>query len=163
MSEDAARLNEPAKTAKWNLSLAEAFHVLGRRFRLCARVAVVLLYGFFLLVTLLALQVATLELTDRLNIFPLYGFFFMNVLCGVFLSWFIVRSWKRSTVRYPGTLRLASVLPGVLGRLRAALMGVLNIEPKAQTRTQGKRVAVLLIIKRQASAESKQQSRAVAA
>jgi hypothetical protein len=165
MSEEAATFYAPAKAAVgWDLSLGAAFRVLGSKLHLCARVAVVLVFGCFLVVTLFALQVAALELSDRLNIFPLYGFFFINLLCGLFLFWFIVRSRKRSSLSRPGAVRIAGASPIRFGRWWGATMAVLNLQKvKAPTQTQGQPVAVLLIIKRQASVESDQKRRVAAA
>ncbi len=165
MREEATTYYAPTRTsARRSFWPAEAFRVIARRFRLCARVAVFLVLGCLLLASSFALQVAALVLSDRLNIFPLYGFFFINLICGLFLSWFIVRSRKHSPLRNQDAVRSAAASPGRLARLWAGVVGVLNLQrAKAQIQTKGKPVAVLLIIKRQASVESKQKSHAASA
>lgn len=165
MREEAATYYAPTRpSVRRYFSLAEAFRVLGRRFRLCARVVGVLVFGCFLLVSLFALQVAVLELSDRLNIFPFHGFFFINLVCGLFLSWLIVRSRKRSSLRNQDAVRFAAASRGRFGRVWGGGTALLNLQKaKAKTQTKGKPVAVLLIIKRQASVVSKQKSHAASA
>ena len=165
MNEDVTTFNAPANTSGWrSLSSAETFRVLGKTFRLCARVATVVLCGCFLLVLLFALQVAALELSDRLNIFLLYGFFFINLLCGLFLTWLIVKLRTFSPLSNQGVVRTALAKPRRLRRLWAGILGVLSTnKAKAQALTAAKPVAVLLIIRRQARVESKQKSRAASA
>lgn len=162
MNEDATTFNAPANASGWrSLSSAETFRALGRLFCLCARVVGVFLCDCFLLVLLFALQVAALELSDRLNIFPLYGFFFSNLLCGLFLTWRIFKSRNFYPLSNQGVVRTTLATPRRLRRLWAGILGVLSMtKAKAQTQTIAKPVAILLIIKRQARVETKQQSRA---
>lgn len=165
MNEDVNTFNTPANTSGWrSLPSAETLRVPARTFRLFARVVGVVSFGCLLLVSLFALQVAALELSDRLNIFPLYGFFSINLLCGLFLTWLIVKSRRVSSITNQDVVRTALAKPGRLRRLWAGMLGVLSInKAKAQTRTAAQPVAVLLIIKRQARVESEQKSRAASA
>lgn len=165
MNEDVNTFNTPANTSGWrSLSSVETFRVPVRTFRLVARVVGVVLFGCFLLILLFALQVAALELSDRLNIFPLYGFFLINLLCGLFLTWLIVKSRSVSSISNQGVVRTVLAKPRWLRRLWVGILGVLSInKAKAQTPTAAKPVAVLLIIKRQARVESEQKSHAASA
>jgi hypothetical protein len=165
MKEDANTFNTPANTSGWrSLSLTETFRVTARTFRLFARVVGVVLFGCLTLISLFALQVAALELSDRLNIFPLYGFFSINLLCGLFLTWLIVKSRSVSSTSNQGVVRTAIVKPRRSRKLWAGILGVLSVnKAKAQTPTAARPVAVLLIIKRQAQVESKRESRAASA
>jgi hypothetical protein len=165
MNHDVTTFNAPAHaSARRSLWSAEIFCALGRTLVLCAREVGVVLCGCFLLVLLFALQIAALELSDRLNIFPLYGFFFINFLCGLFLTWLIVKSRNFSSRSNQGVVRMALVKPRRLRRLWAGILGVLSItKAKARTQTSVKPVAVFLIIKRQARVESKQKSHAASA
>jgi hypothetical protein len=127
-------------------------------------VAGVLLFGCILLVSLFALQIAALELSDRLNIFPLYGFFIINLLSGLFLIGLIYISRKFSSRLNQDAVQRSSVSPNRLRRFWADLIGGLKIHKvKARTQPAPKPVAVLLIIKRQASEEPKPKSRVVTA
>ena len=165
MSEDSATFYAPAKTSvRWNLSPTETFRALGRRLGLYARVTGVLVFGCFLLASLLALQVAALELSDRLNIFSLYGFFIINLICGLFLSWFLVHSRKQSPLRNQDVGQTGTASSVRLGSLWAEVIGALNIQKaESQSRAKSKPVAVLLIIKRQASVEAKERRHAASA
>jgi hypothetical protein len=165
MNEDVTTFNAPANTSAWrSLWSAETFRAVARILFLCAREVGVVLCGCFLLVSLFSLQVAALEVSDRLNIFPLYGFFFINLFCGLFLTWLIVKLRNFSSLSNQGVVRRALVSPRRLRRLWTGILGVLSItKPKAQTQTTVKPVAVLLIIKRQARVESKQKSHAASA
>lgn len=165
MSEDSATFYAPAKTSvRWNLSPTETFRALGRRLGLYARVTGVLVFGCFLLASLLALQVAALELSDRLNIFSLYGFFIINLICGLFLSWFLVRSRKQSSLRNQDVGQTGTASSGRLGSLWSEVIGALNIQKaESRTRAKSKPVAVLLIIKRRASVEAKERRHAASA
>lgn len=162
---DVTTFNAPANTSPWrSLPSAETFCALGRTFRLCARGVAFILCGCSVLVLLFALQVAALELSDRLNIFPLYGFFFINLLCGLFLTWHIIKSRSLSFLSIQGVVQTAVSKPRRLRRLWAGILGVLSItKATAATQTTAKPVAVLLIIKRQARVESKQKSHAASA
>ena len=165
MNEDVNTFNTPANTSGWrSLSSAETFRVPARTFRLFARVVGVVLFGCLTLVSLFALQVAALELSDRLNIFPLYGFFLINILCGLFLTWLIVKSRSFSSLSNRSVVRLGFAKSRRLRKLWAGILGVLSInKAKAQAPTAAKPVAVLLIIKRQARVESEQKSRTASA
>jgi hypothetical protein len=165
MNEDVTTFNAPANTPAWrSLWSAETFRALGRILFLCAREVGVVLCGCFLLILLFSLQVAALELSDRLSIFPLYGFFFINLFCGLFLTCLIIKSRDSSSLLNQGVVRTALVKPLGLRRLWAGILGILSItKAKAQTQTTVKPVAVLLIIKRQARVESKQKSHAASA
>ena len=162
---DATTFNAPANNyGGRSFWAAENLRALGRAFRALARVAGVVLCGCFLLALLFAFQVAALELSDHFDIFPLYGFFFINVFCGLFLTWRIVKSRNFSSLSNQGVVRIAVVKARRLRRVWAGILGVLNItKAKAQTQTTVKPVAVLLIIKRQARVESKQKSHAASA
>jgi hypothetical protein len=165
MNEDVTTFNAPANTSGGrSLWPAETFLALGRIMFLCVREVGVVLCGCFLLILLFSLQVAALEVSDRLNIFPLFGFFSINLFCGLFLTWLIVKSRNSSSLSNRDLIRAASVKPRLLRRLWAGISGVLSINrTNAQTRTTVKPVAVLLIIKRQARVESKQKSHAASA
>ena len=165
MNEEVTTFNSPANTSAWrSIPSAEPFRALRNRFRLFAHIAGVILCGCFFLVILFALQVAVLELSDRLNIFPLYSFFSINLLCGLFLIWLIVKSRNFSSLSNQVVVPTTLVKLRRLRRLWAGILGVLNIsKAKAPTHKTAKPVAVLLIIKREAIVESKQKSHAASA
>lgn len=162
MNEDVNTFNTPANNSCWrNLSSADTFRVLTKTIRIVARQGGTALFGCLTLASLFALQISALELSDRLNIFPLFGFFLINLLCGLFLTWFIVKSRSVSSISNQGVVLTALAKPRRLRRLWAGIMSVLNInKAKAETPMAAKPVAVLLIIKRQAMVESEQKSRA---
>lgn len=165
MNDDATSFYTPTKTPVWSYPLlAGTFRVAVRKVRVCTRVAAVFLFGCFVLSSFVALQVAALELSDRLDVFPLYGFFFINLICGLFLSWFIARSREHTSLRDQEVVGVASAYRRRFARLWPSVMGALKTRrAKALRQEKRKRVAVLLIIKRQASVESKQKSHAAAA
>jgi hypothetical protein len=124
----------------------------------------VLTFGGFLLASLFALQVAALELSDRLGVFPPYGFFGFNVLCGLALTGFIYTSHRLAARPRTSADWAASGRPNRLRNLGQALSGILNAQRvKAETQTANRKVAVLLIIKRQAREEPKPKSQAASA
>jgi hypothetical protein len=153
MSEEAATLNASANSSGWrDASPAAAPLTRVRWLRLYVRAAAVALSGGFLLASFFALQVAALEVSDRLNIFPLHGLLFINLLCGLCLSYYVVKSRKPSSVRR----RAAGRVPGMARRRSiggwAGVASFLNI-PRAGnlTRAKARPAAVLLIIKRRAA------------
>lgn len=165
MSEDADQQQAPMKTSvRRHLPLAVVFRFLGRIIGLSTRVASILVCGCLLLVSLFSLQVAGLELSDRLDLFPLYGFYFVNLSCGLFLSWFIVRPRKHTFVRNQNVARVASVPFSWFARFLVKAKCALHTqETKRVTQTKIKPIAVLLIIKRQASVDSEQKIHAASA
>lgn len=147
MSVDAATNHTPPKApGPRKRSPAEAFYAFGRR----ARPAGVLLLGCLLLGSLLVAQVGALELSDRLGIFPLYGFFFVNLLCGLLLSGSIYVSRKYSSCPSEASAWASSASPLRPTNLRVGRFGVPNSRGAAAvTPPPPKPVAVLLIIRRQ--------------
>lgn len=161
MNQDTTTFNAPANTyGGRSLSSTENLRAVGSTLRLGARVAGVVLCGCFLLGLLFAIQVAALELSDRFNIFPLYGFFVINLICGLFLTWRIVKPRLSNQRVVPTTL----ATPGRSRRLWAGMLDVVSTtKANSKTQTTGKPVAVLLIIKRNARVESKEKSHAASA
>jgi cell division protein FtsL len=162
MNEDTATISASERSSDRKFqSSAIAVSTLVRKLLYCARLAAAVLVGCLLLI---ALQVVALEVSARLHIFPLFGFFFINLLIGLLLTGLIVISRKYSTRQIQVPIRRSWALPNRLRRLWVGLTSVLNIpKVKAQTRTAPKPVAVLLIIKRQRSEESQQKNRTAAA
>lgn len=131
------------------------------KLRSWARAAGLLALGCFLLVSMFVLQVVALEASDRLGVFPLYGFFAVNVLCGSFLVWRIHASLKSSSRQRWSSTHLTIGCTSSLRGLVGVISGLLSA-PKAKrvSRTPTKGKAVLLIIKRQASEELGRKSQA---
>lgn len=154
MSEEAATLNASANSSGWRAASPTAAPLTrGRWLRFSVRAAAVALSGSFLLASLFALQVAALEVSDRLNIFPLHGLLFINLLCGLFLSYYVVKSRKPSSVRRRALGRAQGIARWRSIGVWAGVTGILNI-PRAgnPTRAKARPAAVLLIIKRRAAA-----------
>jgi hypothetical protein len=140
---------------------AQSFAAPAGRLRRHARFAGVLLLGCLLLLSLFALQIAALELSDRLDIFPLYGLFFINSLAALCLTGLIFISRKSSLRLTPYAVPKASVLLNRLSGYRASLSRAPKLQKvEAQIPERPKALAVLLIIKRHASKESKAGGRA---
>jgi hypothetical protein len=165
MSGDTATFKTSVNASFWQNLRSEISSYLPKRKLLSfSRSAGVLLFGCFLLFSLFVLQVVALELSDRLIIFPLYGFFFINFLVGLFLTGLILTSRKSSSRLNRGVIQTSADWSVRLRKIWAGSTSVLNIQNiKAQTSMVPKQVAVLLIIKRKACEEAKPKSRAVSA
>ena len=142
--------NSTARYDRRRLPLAKSFPCSGGTLLKRAPLTHVIVLGVLLL-PLFVLQVAVLEVSDRLNIFPLYGFFLFNLLSILLLLCFIVKSYGYS---FFATIRRS--LPYSLARLCTGAMRGSNVrKAEAATRMVDEPVAVLLIIKRHARAEVK--------
>lgn len=162
MSENAATLNAAANTSGWrDRSPAAASRTHGWVLRLCVPAAAVILSGSFLLASLFALQVAALEVCDRLNIFPLYGLLFINLLCGLLLTYYVVKSRKPAYIgKQADEPAQEAAVRSRLSGLRAGVSGFLNISRAgARTPMKARPAAVLLIIKRRTTAGTEAENR----
>lgn len=165
MNGDTATFTTSANASK-ELSACSAvtLNYFGGKFRSCLRATGVFLFGCFLLLALFIVQIAALEISDRLDIFPLYGFFFANLLCVLLLAGFIFISRRFSSRLSQDFVQTAQVSPTRFRQFWSGLLGVFSYQSeKVQSPSRPKRVAVLLIIKRQASEESAAKSRAASA
>lgn len=165
MNGDTATFNTSANASKrlsaWS---ADTLNYFGGKLRSCLRATGVFLFGCFLLLALFIVQIAALEISDRLAIFPLYGFFFVNLLCVLLLAGFIFFSRIFSSRLSQDYVQTAQVSPTRFRQFWSGLLGAFgNQRVKVQTPSGPKRVAVLLIIKRQASEEPAVKSRAASA
>ncbi len=164
MNEGTATFNASPNTFNREKLSPYTLSVLGRNLRFFARLASMLLFGCFILVSLFVLQIAALEFSDRLDIFPLYGFFFANLLFGLLLTGFISISRKYSFLKNQEVEQSTSFKTNRLRRFWSTLYSILHDQKvKSQPLAAPKPVAVLLIIKRQASKESTPKSRAASA
>lgn len=165
MNGDTATLNLPSNAPGRKTILSSVnFSFFTRKFRSFARLAGVFSFGCFLLLFIFVLQIAALEISDRLGIFPLYGFFTLNTVCGLLLIGFYFVSRRFSGRFNQDAAQTSQVSPNRFRRFWTRLLGKLKVrEAKAQTQAANKPVAVLLIIKRQASEEAKPKSRAASA
>jgi hypothetical protein len=165
MNGDTATFNLPNNaSARKNILSSVNFSFFTGKFLFFARLAGVFSFGCFLLLSLFVLQIAALEISDRLSIFPLFGFFTLNIVCGLFFIGFYFTS-RRFAARFnQDAAQTAQVSPNRFSQFWSRLISGLSVrEAKAQTQTANKPVAVLLIIKRQASEEAKPKSRAASA
>lgn len=165
MNGETATFYVSGKASVWkSLFSSVNFSFIAGKLRSFARLAVVLSFGCFLLLSLFVLQIVALEISDRFGIFPLYGFFTLNLLCGLSLIGFYFISRRFSACLYQEAVRTAQVSPNRFRRFWTGLHSGLKVkEVKSLAQTAYKPVAVLLIIKRQASEESEPKSRAASA
>lgn len=165
MNGDTATFNVSSNASGWKSLLSSVnFSFIACKLRSFARLAVVLSFGCFLLLSLFVLQIAALEISDRFGIFPLYGFFTLNLLCGLSLIGFYFISRRFSARLNQEAVHTAKVSPNRFRRFWTDLLSGLKVqEVKTQAQTAHKPVAVLLIIKRQACEEAEPKSRAASA
>lgn len=164
MIECTSYFNAPAiavqtRFARGNESITAAWIL-----RNCVRFFAVSMFGCFLLISLVVFQVFALELSDRVNVFPLYGFFTVNFLFTLlFISLvFVSRRFSKHQIRNVDQQRFVS--PSRIEKLWDALHGNLS-RPifRSQSTTTTKPVAVLLIIKRKTTEKSATRSHVASA
>lgn len=138
--------------------------VSASKLRSAARLTGLFLFVIISLFSFFALQISALELSDRFGIFPLYGFFFFNLVCAAVLSLLFYISKKYAYLLNQDSVQNSFPYANFPSFIWTKLTNAFSFsKPKLNTKANPKPIAVLMIIKRQSKVESETKSRAASA
>lgn len=165
MNQSAITFNAASNSFGQNdISSSRDTTVSASKLRSATRFTGLFLFGIFSLFSFFGLQVFALELSDRFGIFPLYGFFFFNLVCAAVLSLLFFISKKYAYLLNQDSVQHSFPFANFPSFIWTKLTNAFWFsKPKLNTKINPKPIAVLMIIKRQSKVESETKSRAASA